>query len=50
MPVLLATGYSSVAQAAMDEGFTILRKPYDGAELSACIDRIRTVVPLQVSA
>ncbi len=50
LPVLLATGYSSVAQAAMDEGFTILRKPYDAAELSACIDRMLAVVPLKASA
>lgn len=28
MPVILATGYSERAQAAADEGFTILRKPY----------------------
>ncbi|KFG68809.1 hypothetical protein JH26_15230 [Microvirga sp. BSC39] len=50
LPVLLATGYSNVAQAAMDDGFTILRKPYDSAELSACIDRILGFVPLKVSA
>jgi two-component system NtrC family sensor kinase len=29
LPVVLATGYSSVAQEALDEGFLILRKPYD---------------------
>ena len=28
LPVVLATGYSDQAQAAADEGFTILRKPY----------------------
>jgi two-component system NtrC family sensor kinase len=50
LPVLLATGYSSVAQAAMDEGFTILRKPYDATELSTSIDRILAVVPLRASA
>ncbi len=50
VPVLLATGYSNVAQAAMDEGFTILRKPYDSAELSACIDRALGYAPLRVSA
>ncbi|MBM6581644.1 response regulator [Microvirga sp. BT689] len=50
LPVLLATGYSSVAQAAMDEGYTILRKPYDAAELSTCLDRILAVVPLKASA
>jgi two-component system NtrC family sensor kinase len=31
--VILATGYSDKAQAATDEGFTILRKPYDVTEL-----------------
>ncbi len=50
LPVLLATGYSNVAQAAMDDGFTIVRKPYDSAELSACIDRTLGFVPLKVSA
>ncbi len=50
LPVLLATGYSTVAQSAMDEGFTILRKPYDTAELSACINRTLGVVPLKASA
>jgi two-component system, NtrC family, sensor kinase len=50
LPVLLATGYSSVAQAAMDEGFTILRKPYVATELGASIDRILAVVPLKASA
>jgi two-component system NtrC family sensor kinase len=33
LPVILATGYSSSAQAAADEGFTILRKPFTAAEL-----------------
>jgi two-component system, NtrC family, sensor kinase len=32
-PVILATGYSDSAQTAADEGFTILRKPYDADEL-----------------
>jgi two-component system NtrC family sensor kinase len=50
LPVLLATGYSTVAQSAMDEGFTILRKPYDTAELSACINRTLGVAPLKASA
>lgn len=50
LPVLLATGYSDVAQAATDDGFTILRKPYDLAELSACIDRVLGFTPLKVSA
>jgi len=50
LPVLLATGYSSMAQAATDEGFTILRKPYDTAELSAAIDRVLGPVALKASA
>ncbi|MEE1655220.1 ATP-binding protein [Microvirga sp. CF3062] len=50
LPVLLATGYSNVAQAAMDDGFTILRKPYDSSELRAHIDRALGFVPLKVSA
>jgi two-component system NtrC family sensor kinase len=33
MPVILATGYSDKAQTAADEGFPILRKPYDRAQL-----------------
>ena len=33
MPVILASGYSDKAQAATDEGFSILRKPYDRAQL-----------------
>ena len=50
LPVLLATGYSTVAQSAMNEGFTILRKPYDTAELSACMNRTLGVAPLKASA
>jgi two-component system, NtrC family, sensor kinase len=50
LPVLLATGYSDVAQAATDDGFTILSKPYDLAELSACIDRVLGFIPLKASA
>jgi two-component system NtrC family sensor kinase len=37
LPVILATGYSEHAQTAADEGFTILRKPYDAAELREAI-------------
>jgi two-component system NtrC family sensor kinase len=37
LPVLLATGYSDVAQEAADEGFAILRKPYEVATLHAVI-------------
>lgn len=50
LPVLLATGYSNVAQAAMDDGFTILRKPYDSAELRASIDKLLGVVALKAIA
>jgi two-component system NtrC family sensor kinase len=50
LPVLLATGYSAVAQTAMDEGFTILRKPYGTMELNAAIDKILGVVALKASA
>jgi two-component system NtrC family sensor kinase len=50
LPVLLATGYSTVAQSAMDEGFTILRKPYDTAELGNCLDKILGVVAFKASA
>ena len=34
LPVILATGFSEHAQAATDEGFIVLRKPYDASELS----------------
>lgn len=37
LPVILATGYSDQAQAAAQEGFTILRKPYDTAALQAAL-------------
>ena len=33
LPVVLATGYSDQAQAAADEGFAILRKPYSMSDL-----------------
>jgi two-component system NtrC family sensor kinase len=29
LPVVLTTGYSSSADAALREGFVVLRKPYD---------------------
>ena len=35
--VVLATGYSDKAQIAAEEGFTILKKPYDGVELRDAI-------------
>lgn len=37
LPVILATGYSDHAQTAADEGFAILRKPYDLGALRAAI-------------
>ncbi|MBB3020524.1 two-component system NtrC family sensor kinase [Microvirga lupini] len=50
LPILLATGYSAVAQTATDEGFTILRKPYDTVELNTAIDKFLGVVALKASA
>ena len=37
LPVVLASGYSDKAQAATDEGFRLLRKPYDGASLQQAL-------------
>lgn len=50
LPVLLTTGYSSVAQVATDEGLFILRKPYDMDELSACLTRSLKSPSLKASA
>jgi len=50
LPVLLTTGYSNMAQAAADEGFAILHKPYDSAGLSASVNRTIRVMPLKASA
>jgi two-component system NtrC family sensor kinase len=50
LPVLLTTGYSNMAQAAADEGFSILHKPYDSAGLSASVNRTIRVMPLRASA
>jgi CheY-like chemotaxis protein len=50
LPVVLATGYSSIAQSAMEEGLTILRKPYDLNDLSATIERTRGMTVLRASA
>jgi two-component system NtrC family sensor kinase len=50
LPVLLTTGYSNMAQAAADEGFSILHKPYDSAGLSASVNRTIRVMPLKASA
>jgi len=42
LPVILATGYSEKAQLAADEGFTIVRKPYDATTLhDALIEVLR---------
>jgi two-component system NtrC family sensor kinase len=38
VPVLLATGYSDVAQVAAAEGFRILRKPYSTQQLRDALD------------
>ena len=37
VPILLATGYSDVAQTAVREGFLLLRKPYEVAEMRVAI-------------
>ncbi|WP_422003156.1 response regulator [Reyranella sp.] len=37
LPVVLATGYSERAQSVADEGFPLLRKPYDAAILHAAL-------------
>lgn len=37
LPVILATGYSDKAQAAANEGFVILRKPFDNNTLHGAI-------------
>jgi two-component system NtrC family sensor kinase len=50
LPVLLTTGYSSVAQTAMNEGLPILRKPYDLNDLSVHIERTKGSVSLKASA
>jgi two-component system NtrC family sensor kinase len=42
LPVILATGYSENAQTAADEGFPVLRKPYNATELrDALADALR---------
>jgi len=50
LPVLLTTGYSSMAQAAMEEGLPILRKPYDLNDLSVSIERTIRAATLKASA
>jgi two-component system, NtrC family, sensor kinase len=50
VPVLLATGYSDVAQSAADEGFPILRKPYGEAELHEAVAKAIRPARLKVMA
>jgi two-component system NtrC family sensor kinase len=40
LPVILASGYSENAQAAANEGFTILRKPYDIMDLQEALTNV----------
>jgi two-component system NtrC family sensor kinase len=50
LPIVLATGYSDKAQAATDEGFTLLRKPYDAAALYAAVaEALRAVARTEVA-
>ena len=37
LPIILASGYSEHAQAASDEGFILLRKPYGMLELRKAV-------------
>ncbi len=39
VPVVLMTGYSTVAGSAADEGFPVLRKPFTMAALAACLSQ-----------
>ena len=50
MPVLLATGYSEVAQAAADEGFHILRKPFDLQQLREALAKVIRATRIKVVA
>jgi two-component system NtrC family sensor kinase len=53
LPVVLTTGYSSSADAALREGFFVLRKPYDlaglGRMLSAAFGGKETAAALQTA-
>jgi two-component system NtrC family sensor kinase len=50
LPVILATGYSDKAQTAADEGFIILRKPYEMTSLNeALLEAIRRQRPRDVA-
>ena len=50
VPVLLATGYSDVAQAAANEGFPILRKPYATQQLRDALSKALRATRLKVVA
>lgn len=50
LPVLLATGYSDVAQAAADEGFAILRKPFDMRQLREALAKAIRSTRLRIVA
>jgi two-component system NtrC family sensor kinase len=40
MPILLATGYSAVADEAVAEGFALIRKPFDLHALARALDNL----------
>ena len=40
LPVLLMTGYSNAADAALADGFRVLRKPFSSAELAAALGEV----------
>jgi two-component system NtrC family sensor kinase len=40
LPVLLTTGYSEKAQQAVQEGFSVLQKPYDLEALSIAVQKL----------
>ncbi|HYD64202.1 ATP-binding protein [Azospirillum sp.] len=48
MPVLLATGYSDAANAATEEGFRVLRKPYDPKTLAEALNALQVARPVTV--
>nr|WP_279306508.1 ATP-binding protein [Microvirga solisilvae] len=50
LPILLTTGYSNMAQTAMDEGLSILRKPYEMGELVESIERTLRMTSLKATA
>ena len=50
VPVLLATGYSDVAEVAADKGFLILRKPYATQQLRDALSKALRATRLKVVA